>query len=97
MSRITSFRIGGPADLLVTASNYNDVISVKQICESQSIPLTYMGNGSNMLVSDKGVDGIVLRMDSKQATGDRKRSCSLFGRCLLKNFVLFQRMQGCRV
>ncbi|MDD3693404.1 MAG: UDP-N-acetylmuramate dehydrogenase [Oscillospiraceae bacterium] len=65
MSRITSFRIGGPADLLVTASNYNDVISVKQICESQSIPLTYMGNGSNMLVSDKGVDGIVLRMDSK--------------------------------
>ncbi len=65
MSHITSFRIGGPADMLVTARDFKDIISVMQICERNGVPLTYMGNGSNMLVSDKGVDSVVLRLDSK--------------------------------
>ena len=60
MSAHTSFRIGGPADVFVTAKEPEAVKAVLAFGRKAGIPVTVIGNGSNLLVSDKGVEGIVL-------------------------------------
>ena len=60
MSAHTSFRIGGPADVFVTAKELEAVKAVLAFGRKADIPVTVIGNGSNLLVSDKGVEGIVL-------------------------------------
>ena len=60
MSAHTSFRIGGPADVFVSAKEPGAVKAVLAFGRKADIPVTVIGNGSNLLVSDKGVEGIVL-------------------------------------
>lgn len=61
MSKHTSFRIGGPADYFVKAKSIDEIKFVLELCNKNSIPLTIVGNGTNLLVSDKGIRGIVLK------------------------------------
>ncbi len=61
MSKHTSFKIGGPADIFVKASEISQIENVLKVCRKNSIPLTVVGNGSNLLVRDKGIRGIVLK------------------------------------
>lgn len=63
MSSHTSFRIGGPADALITAENEQELAAVLRICAAEP-ELDYMliGNGSNFLVSDDGYRGIVIKL-----------------------------------
>ncbi len=56
----TSARIGGPADVLVTARDADELAQAAQICWQHDAPLTLIGSGSNILVSDKGARGVVL-------------------------------------
>lgn len=60
MSRHTSFKIGGNADILVKANNEEDIKSVLKFSKKEHIPIYVMGNGSNVLVKDNGIRGIVL-------------------------------------
>jgi len=62
LSRHTTYRIGGPADLLVIPTSEADVLATLKICRERDVPLYVMGSGSNLLVSDKGVRGVVLRL-----------------------------------
>lgn len=62
MSKHTSFRIGGPADVLVVPKNEHDLQKIIQLCEAQEIPVLVMGKGSNMLVSDEGIRGLVVKI-----------------------------------
>ena len=62
LSAHTTFRIGGAADLLVTASTAEQAAMVLRLCRETETPLFVLGNGSNLLVSDDGVDGVVLRL-----------------------------------
>lgn len=61
MSRHTTFRTGGPAEYLVSPDmeRLPDVIS---FCRTQGIPLTIIGNGSNLLVGDRGILGVVVEI-----------------------------------
>ncbi len=68
LSAHTSFKIGGAADWLVTVSNCEQASAVLQLCHHEQIPLFFLGNGSNLLVSDNGVAGIVLRVDGGKDT-----------------------------
>jgi len=61
----TSARIGGPADVLVTARNANELASDVQACQDAQLPFTLLGGGSNLLVSDKGIRGIVILNKAK--------------------------------
>ena len=61
MKKHTSFKIGGVADYFVKISNYEQLKFVLELSEKNSIPLTIVGNGTNLLVSDKGIRGIVLK------------------------------------
>ena len=62
MSAHTSFHIGGPADVLVIPAGLEDVRMVLHIAGEEQVPLTVIGNGSNLLVRDKGIRGIVLKL-----------------------------------
>lgn len=54
----TSFQAGGPADLLVLPSTRDGLIELKKTCVSENWPLTIIGRGSNILISDQGIRGI---------------------------------------
>ena len=62
MSAHTSFHIGGPADALVIPADLDDVRNILLIAREEQTPLTVIGNGSNLLVRDKGIRGIVLKL-----------------------------------
>ncbi len=62
MSRHTSFKVGGNAAFLVTARNTEHIKAVYTFCKQNKIPLTVLGKGSNVLVSDNGIEGIVLKL-----------------------------------
>ncbi len=61
MKNHTSFRIGGCADILIMPENIETIISIFEICRAVNIPYYFMGNGSNLLVSDKGIRGVVIK------------------------------------
>ncbi len=56
----TSARIGGPADALVTAHSADELAQLVQTCWQHNLPYVMFGGGSNVLVSDAGVRGIVI-------------------------------------
>lgn len=60
MSRHTSFRIGGPADVLVCPKSEEALCEAVRAAKEAQLPLTILGNGSNVLVRDEGIRGIVL-------------------------------------
>ncbi len=62
MNRHTSFRIGGPADFLVIARGKDVLGKTLCLCRQYDMPVTVMGNGSNLLVLDNGVKGVVIKM-----------------------------------
>ncbi|MBQ4610516.1 MAG: UDP-N-acetylmuramate dehydrogenase [Clostridia bacterium] len=64
MKEYTSFRIGGPADLLLMPRTREELLLGINSAKEAELPLVIIGNGSNLLVSDKGVDGIVIRIGS---------------------------------
>ena len=61
----TSARIGGPADILVTVRNSDELFSVAQACWDADLPFTLIGAGSNILVSDNGIRGLVILNKAK--------------------------------
>jgi UDP-N-acetylmuramate dehydrogenase len=61
----TSARIGGPADVLVTARNADELAQAVQACQEAQLPFTLLGGGSNLLVSDKGIRGVVILNKAK--------------------------------
>lgn len=63
MSKHTSFKTGGSADVFVKVDNIKKVKYVQQISKKYSIPLFILGNGSNILVLDNGIRGIVCKIE----------------------------------
>jgi len=62
MSRHTSLRVGGPADAYVTPKKTSDLVVLVQWIQKNSLPYFIIGNGTNLLVLDKGIPGIVISM-----------------------------------
>ncbi|MFZ5815504.1 MAG: UDP-N-acetylmuramate dehydrogenase [Bacillota bacterium] len=60
MKRHTTFRIGGPADFLVEVADRSELSGVLALAKREGLPVYILGNGSNLLVSDEGVRGVVL-------------------------------------
>jgi len=56
----TSARIGGPADIFVVADNVAELARILKLLWKQEMPFTILGGGSNVLVSDKGIRGVVV-------------------------------------
>ena len=62
MKRHTTFRIGGPAEVFVMPGNLEEVQRILEICRTEDLPYFILGNGSNLLVSDKGYQGVVVQL-----------------------------------
>ena len=65
MSAHTTFRVGGPADWFVTPDSVDAVHAVVDLCRKRDLPLWVMGRGSNLLVADAGLRGVVMQLGSK--------------------------------
>lgn len=72
MSKHTSLKIGGPADIFIEAKSNDDVLYAIKTSRQYDIPLFILGNGSNILVGDKGIRGIVLHIANKAIELDQK-------------------------
>ncbi len=62
MKNHTTFRIGGPADLFAAPVTVESAAEVVRICREHHVPFYVIGNGSNLLVSDKGYRGLILQL-----------------------------------
>ncbi|HEX2025179.1 MAG TPA: UDP-N-acetylmuramate dehydrogenase [Actinomycetota bacterium] len=61
LAPLTSFRLGGPASLYVEAESRDDLAAIGRVVR-EGVPLLVIGKGSNLLVSDEGFPGVVLRL-----------------------------------
>jgi UDP-N-acetylmuramate dehydrogenase len=62
LARYTSFRIGGPADIFVEPRSLAELQAVVRLVRDERLPLFILGGGSNLLVSDAGIRGVVVRL-----------------------------------
>lgn len=62
MSRHTTFRIGGNASYFVTASDTEVIRETIRLCRQEKVPYYIVGNGSNLLVGDRGFDGVIIQI-----------------------------------
>lgn len=85
MSRHTTFRVGGPAEYFVTPKE-EELASVLALCGKEGVPLQIIGNGSNLLVGDKGIRGVVLEIGSQlsEVQVEGKLLCAQAGVSLAK-------------
>ena len=60
MFQHTTFKVGGPADLLVQPETLEEVVSIVRTARAGNVPLLTLGNGSNVLVLDGGIEGVVM-------------------------------------
>jgi UDP-N-acetylmuramate dehydrogenase len=77
LAAMTTFRVGGPADWLVETRTPGELCSVVALARREHLPVTVLGGGSNLLIADAGVRGIVLRPrggEVSQIAGDRIRA-----------------------
>lgn len=65
MAKQTSFKIGGPADVFIKVDNIEELKETLDLSKKNQIPLTIIGNGSNLLVTDKGIRGITAKLNLK--------------------------------
>lgn len=61
MKKHTTFRVGGPADVLVQPDE-TALAAILALCRQYYVPYSFIGNGSNLLVGDKGIRGVVIEM-----------------------------------
>ena len=62
MKKHTTFRIGGPAEYLILPQTIEEIADVIKLCRQEEIPWYIVGNGSNLLVADEGVRGVVIQL-----------------------------------
>jgi len=63
MKKHTSFKIGGNAEFFVKVKTIEEIRYVLNLCKENDIELTIVGNGSNLLVKDNGIEGITLKIE----------------------------------
>lgn len=72
MKKHTSFKVGGTADIYIKANEIEDIKKIVKFVNENDIPLNVIGNGSNILVTDKGIRGIVLEVNLQGQTFEKQ-------------------------
>jgi len=62
MSQHTSFKVGGGAEVFIEAQTENELLEAITICRKNDLPFFILGNGSNILVKDEGIRGVVVSL-----------------------------------
>jgi len=76
LARFTTMRVGGPADLFATVHNVHELRAIVRFARSRGLPHTMLGRGSNVVISDAGIRGLVIqnRAEGSRVDGDRYRA-----------------------
>ena len=98
MDRHTTFRIGGPARRFVRPSGVSECGALLSLAEAEGWPVLVIGNGSNLLVSDEGLDALVIhtgRLEGVERTGERTiRAGAGLSLARLASFVRREELSG---
>ena len=106
MSKHTTFKVGGPAECYIKIDDIQDLRHILRLAKQEHIPITILGNGSNVLVLDGGIKGIVLNIrfnKIEMMNLDKKIfanvgagvKISVFGHLLLRNEITgFEELSG---
>lgn len=91
MRKYTSLQIGGPADLLLDVHSAEEIRSALRLVKSQGLPLCVIGKGSNLLVGDGGIRGLVLRIAGGFANCVQTGECRIYAQsgCSMKALSKF--------
>lgn len=79
MAKHTTFGVGGPADLFLTPADEEDLIRMLRLLYQAEVPVQLLGNGSNLLVADRGVRGAVIRLTPNFARVTREGNMLVAG------------------
>jgi len=73
LARFTTMRVGGPADLFATVHNVHELRAIVRFAHARSIPLTLLGRGSDVVIADAGIRGLVVqnRAEGSRIEGER--------------------------
>lgn len=74
MKKHTSFKIGGTADEFVKVTNEEELKKAIEYAKGKELPITIIGNGSNLLVQDKGIRGLVIKIDLQKLQIEKKEN-----------------------
>jgi UDP-N-acetylmuramate dehydrogenase len=61
LAPFTTFKVGGPADFLIETQNADEIIKAVKLAHAAGVKVTMLGGGSNVLIADRGIRGLVLR------------------------------------
>ena len=81
MSKHTTFKVGGNADIFVKVKNIEELKYVIKIAKKNNIRVYIIGNGSNILVKDKGIRGIVVKIEFEYINYEDIENCESSSRC----------------
>ena len=91
----TTFRIGGPADLLFYPQNTDEVQKIIRMAKNYGEEITLLGNGSNILVRDGGIRGLVIRFSHEMADISREGTDLIVcAGALLRDVAIFAQQNG---
>ena len=83
LARFTTMRVGGPADLFAVAHNAFELRGLAKFARTRAVPLTILGRGSNVVISDAGIRGLVVQNRAEglrvDAAGDPPRAVAESG------------------
>ncbi|MFV0498169.1 MAG: UDP-N-acetylmuramate dehydrogenase [Candidatus Fimivivens sp.] len=95
MSRHTSFRIGGPAEIFISPTSEAQTAQALSLCREAAISVYVMGNGSNLLVADEGLRGAVIAFSQPMGSITRNgNTLSAKSGVTLSQLCLFAQQQG---
>ena len=61
LAPLTTFKVGGPADILIETQNENEIVQAVKLAHAAGVTVTMLGGGSNVLIADGGIRGLVIR------------------------------------
>ena len=98
MRKHTSFKIGGPAKVFLEIDNIEELIKVTNYCKKEGADFFVIGNGSNLLVADEGVNGVLIHLTGKIAEagveGDKLRAGAGLSLAALAAFTVEKELSG---
>ena len=73
LARFTTMRVGGPADVFATVHNLHELRAIVRFARSRGVPLTILGRGSDVVIADAGIRGLVVqnRAEGSRIDGNR--------------------------
>ena len=98
MKNHTSFKIGGPAEVFLEIGTVEELIKVTNYCKKEGADFFVIGNGSNLLVADEGVNGVLIHLTGKIAEagveGDKLRAGAGLSLAALAAFTVEKELSG---